>query len=198
MEKVIVTNDEFKKGYEIFMRRSHDYDFISSKPDEDSLVKSIIEHQAKYVIVGVQPYNGRLYDILEEFAVIARFGVGYENINLSLATSRGIFCTNTPGVLTDSVAELTASFLLEISRKSGSISKRTKAGDWSVSYGSELRNKRLAIIGCGKIGMRVARIMSLGFGMRLIGYDEQAQNMKKEPYIEIFSDLDRVFLRRIL
>jgi lactate dehydrogenase-like 2-hydroxyacid dehydrogenase len=83
----------------------------------------------------------------------------------------GLYCTNTPGVLDDSVAELTIGLILSAMRYMSIASAEIRHRHWCAIFGSELRGKTLAIIGCGAIGCRVARIASHGFGMSVVGCD---------------------------
>ena len=135
---------------------------------EDRLASAISEHGARAVIVGVQPYRGGLYDVLPRGGVIARFGVGHDGIDKARATASGIFCTNTPGVLTESVAELTMLLVLAAARHLPDAAARTARGEWGARAGTELRGKSLAVIGRGQIGTAVMRAASQGFGMQVV------------------------------
>ena len=139
-------------------------------PDEASLSAAIVEHSARYVVVGSVKYVGTLYDTLPRGGVIARFGVGHDGIDKQKATAAGVFCTNTPGVLDESVAELAILLLLAAARRLPDLTAEMRAGTWALGpAGIELRGKTLAVIGSGRIGQATARIATLGFGMRAIG-----------------------------
>jgi phosphoglycerate dehydrogenase-like enzyme len=117
------------------------------------------------VIVGPRPYAGPLYDALPQGGVIARFGVGHDNIDKRKATAAGLLCTNTPGVLNQSVAEHTMLLIGAAARRLIVVAQHV----WEPAIGEELQGKTLAVIGCGGIGQSVARIASLGYGMRVVG-----------------------------
>ena len=192
-ERIIVTQPEFNKGHRIFSAHEH-YEFIPSAGDEASLTRAIVQHQARYVIVGILPYERKLYEALTKWGLIARFGVGHDNINKELATSENIFCTNTPGVLNDSVAELTIALLMEISRKIGIMNPLLKLGNWHLEPGFELKGKKIAILGCGQIGSKVAFILRNGFGMQVVGYDEMPKlvddSSVSNPFDRVLSSLE--------
>jgi len=169
---VIVTDVEYDKATREFTEAASD-GIVCTRAGrtEDELVAAIGGHGARHVIVGIERYSGPLYDVLEAGAVIARFGTGYDGLDLSLATRRGLLCTNTPDVLEDSVAEHAMALILSAARRVPELHAELLAGEWAPKAGMELAGKRLAVIGCGSIGRRVARIASRGFGMEVIGCD---------------------------
>jgi phosphoglycerate dehydrogenase-like enzyme len=120
------------------------------------------------VIVGPRPYAGPLYDALPQDGVIARFGVGHDNIDKRKATAAGLLCTNTPGVLNQSVAEHTMLLVAAAARPLLSTSANMTRHVWDSAPGVELQGQTLAIVGCGGIGRAVARIAALGYGMRVV------------------------------
>ena len=106
MIKVAVTELEYRKAKGVFASAAGEgIECICARPGEADLAGAIRDHQAGHAIVGVDTYSQALYDALPRGGVIARFGVGHDGIDKSLATARGLFCTNTPGALNDSVAE---------------------------------------------------------------------------------------------
>jgi phosphoglycerate dehydrogenase-like enzyme len=121
-----------------------------------------------------------LYRALPPGGVLARFGVGHEGIDKTKATAAGILCTNTPGAMVDSVAELTLALLLAASRKLLPMAGEMRHGVWNQRPGLEVRGSRLAVIGAGLIGRRVAAIASAAFGMRVTLCDRSAR--KKAAY----------------
>jgi len=167
---VAVTAPEFKKAASVFeSAESLGLKCVSVPDDEAGLVAAIQQHGATHCIVGVVNYKAALYDAISKGNVIARFGVGHDGIDKPLATSKGILCSNTPGALDDSVAEHVATLLLGITRQLPQLASEMRAGQWAPRVGQELRNRTIAVIGCGPIGRRVARCAAFGFGMRVIG-----------------------------
>ena len=78
-------------------------------------------------------------------------------------------CTNTPGVLDDSVAEHAIGLLLALARQTPEQANDLRAGEWSPRVGVELKGKQLAILGYGRIGRQVARMAARAFGMEVVG-----------------------------
>jgi len=103
--------------------------------------------------------------------VIATVAVGYDNIDVAHARSRGIVVTHTPDVLTESVADFTWGLILAITRRLAEGERLLRRGDWKgwafdFMLGSELRGKQLGLIGSGRIGRAVAD-RAPAFGMRV-------------------------------
>ena len=104
--------------------------------------------------------------------VIARAGIGVDNIDLEAATSAGIAVVNAPTGNTIAAAEHTLALILALSRNIPSAHQSLKEGHWrrSAFIGIEVRNKTLGIAGLGRVGSEVAR-RAQSFGMRLLAYD---------------------------
>ena len=170
MIKVVVTDLEYNKAADIF-ENTDGFECICAPSDEKGLSEVIKQTGAKYAIVGVTKYSNELYDAIPDGGVIARFGVGHDGIDKGLAKSKGIFCTNTPGALDDSVAECAMGMIMTAARHLASCSMDNKNGIWRNRVGSELSGKTLAIIGCGNIGRKLAKIAKNGFGIHIVGND---------------------------
>lgn len=137
---------------------------------EPELARAIAVSGARHVIVGSYIYSSELYAALPRGGVIARFGVGHDGVDKAKATGAGLLCTNTPGVLDQSVAEHAVLLMLAAARHLAKNASDMRIGTWDLGPpGSELRGKTLAVIGCGRIGRAAARIASHGFSMRVVG-----------------------------
>ena len=166
---VLVTETEFNRAPEVFSSAS--IPCVAVPGDEATLAREVKQRGARYVIVGSVKYTGSIYDALAHGGVIARFGVGHDGIDKEKATAAGVLCTNTPGVLDQSVAELAMLLVLAAARRLALLDAEMREGKWNLGpSGIELRGKTLAIIGGGRIGQATARIASQGFGMRTIGF----------------------------
>lgn len=166
---VLVTETEFKRAPEVFS--STPIQCIAVPADEPTLSREVEQRGARHVIVGSVKYTGAIYGALGQGGVIARFGVGHDGIDKDKATAAGVLCTNTPGVLDQSVAELAMLLILASARRLPSLDAEMRAGTWNLGpAGIELRGKTVAFIGGGRIGQATARIASQGFGMRTIGF----------------------------
>ena len=104
--------------------------------------------------------------------VIANYGVGYNHLDLEAATARGIAVTNTPGVLTDTTADLALALMLAVSRRLVEGDRFSRAGQfkgWTPLFflGADVHHKTLGIIGMGRIGRAVAT-RAAGFGLKVL------------------------------
>jgi len=180
--KVGITDVEFNKAKDIFLKE-RGFECLPVPEAENELAAMVISKGIKHVIIGAAEYQDVLYKSLSEGSVIARFGVGHDGVNKEKASAYGIFCTNTPGVLDNSVAEYTISLILAAARQIIDLAVQCKKGIWRSHVGGELKSKKLAVIGCGPIGRRVARIATRGFQMEVAGSessDVDAERMKSE------------------
>ncbi len=170
---VIVTELEYKKGFSVF-QNAEGVRCMPAPSDEAGLAARIRETGATFAIIGVNKYTRELYDAIPAGGVIARFGVGHDGVDKTLAKSKGILCCNTPGVLDDSVAECAVGLMLASARHIAASSAASRAGVWNPRLGAELARKTLAVIGCGHIGRKVAKIAKYGLGMKTVGFDVAA------------------------
>jgi glyoxylate reductase len=113
----------------------------------------------------------RLIEAGGNLKVIATVAVGYNNVDLAAARSRGVIVTNTPDVLTDSVADFTWALILAVTRRISEGERLVRKGGWKgwafdFMLGTELRGKQLGIIGFGRIGQAVAA-RAAAFGVRV-------------------------------
>ena len=112
----------------------------------------------------------------KKLKIIANYAVGYNNINVEYAKEHGIFVTNTPGVLTETTADLTWALMLSVARRIVEADKFTRSGKFKgwepeLMLGSDVFGKTLGVIGAGRIGQAVMK-RAIGFGMRVIYYSK--------------------------
>lgn len=121
--------------------------------------------------------------------VIARYGIGYDNVDVEAATRAGIVVTNVPDYCSEEVADHTIALLLALARQVAAGSVAVRNGDWSLPNRSihRLRGRRLGLIGLGAIGRAVAD-RALALGLEVAAFD---------PYAN-FDELERVVRARTL
>jgi len=122
--------------------------------------------------------------------VIANYAVGYNNIDIDEATSRGIAVANTPDVLTNTTADLTFALILGISRRIVEADSFVRSGafsGWSpkLMLGTDIYGKTIGIIGFGRIGQAVAQ-RAKGFGMHILYYEPEPKSYAIERTFEAF------------
>ncbi len=121
----------------------------------------------------------------KELKVIANYAVGFDNIDLAAARRQKVIITNTPGVLTEAVAEQTFALLLGVARRLVEAHEFTRAGRYKawapeLLLGEQLQGKTFGILGLGRIGSRVAAIAARGYQMRVIYFDSGKSDRRLE------------------
>ncbi len=180
MATVAVTELEFRKAEALFVGAAREGCDCARAPAEEAALAAVIRAGGiRHVVIGVEKYSGELYRALDEGAVVARFGVGHDGVDMAQATARGLLCTNTPGALDDSVAEHTINLLFAAARQTVVQAARLRAGEWAPEMGFELKGKTLAVIGCGAIGRRVGQVAARGLGMKVVGCEVAEVNLPR-------------------
>jgi len=172
--RVLVTGDIPGVGIEILKKHCQVEVNRQDAPLKKEELMSRLHNKQALCSVGVI-VNGEIMDSGPSLKVIANYGVGYDNIDIEAATKRKILVTNTPGVLTKSVAEMTWCLLLCIARRIIEADNFIRAGKfkWTgprLFLGTEIAGKTLGIVGGGRIGTEVAR-KSQSFDMKILYYD---------------------------
>jgi D-3-phosphoglycerate dehydrogenase len=121
-------------------------------------------------IAGLDEIDRSALESADRLKVIARYGVGVDNVDLVRAHEKGICVTNTPGANSASVAELTIALILSLSRKIPESVAATRGGGWPRMAGLSLEGKNVGLMGFGSIGKQVARRLA-GFDCRILAFD---------------------------
>jgi len=130
-----------------------------------------------------------------QLKIIANYAVGYNNIDVGAATERKIAVTNTPGVLTDTTADLTMALLLAVARRIVESHIYASAGSYQgwdplLFLGTDVHHKTLGLLGFGRVGFAVAK-RAIGFDMRILYYDQQRADPDLENQVgAIYVDLE--------
>ncbi len=145
---------------------------ISKSASKDEDLANHIKDSEIVVIRSATKLTKEVLDKTEQLKIIARCGVGIDNIDLDFAKSKNIFVTNAPSANLISVVELTVALIISASRKLSLADSHLKKGEWNRSefLGYQLYGKTLGIVGFGKAGRLVADRMK-SFGMSIVFYD---------------------------
>ena len=145
---------------------------ISKSNSRDKDLANHIKDCEIVVIRSATKLTKEVLDKAEQLKIIARCGVGIDNVDLDFAKSKNIFVTNSPSANLISVVELTVALIISVSRKLSLADSHLKKGEWNRSQflGYELYGKTLGIVGFGKAGRLVADRMK-SFGMSIVFYD---------------------------
>ena len=154
-----------------------------------SIPRQAVSDADALIVRSAVQADAALIDAAKSIRVIGRAGVGVDNIDVEVATRRGIVVMNAPGASAVSVAELTLGLMLAMARHISRADQTTRAGKWEKKslQGTELAGKTLGIIGLGRIGTETAQ-RARAFGMKLVGSDPYLSPTRaKELGIELVS-----------
>jgi glyoxylate reductase len=166
----ILIAEELKDLLELHVLTGHDVEWIAAgEPTPSGSFRALIPLLSRKI--GAAELDG-----LPKLAIVANCAVGFDNIDLAAAATRGVFVTNTPHVLTESTADLTWTLILAAARRTKEGQRLLEEGEWggwdpTQLLGLELHGRTVGIIGAGQIGQAVGR-RAVGFGMRILYMDE--------------------------
>lgn len=149
--------------------------YPEEKPIPYSVLKKEVGEADGVISLLTDRFDEEMINSMKNCKIIANYAVGYNNIDVAYANSRGITVTNTPDVLTDSTADLAMTLVLACSRRlveGVDLMRKNRFKGWQpkLLLGIELKGKNFGIIGAGRIGTAVAK-RAAGFGVNLLYYD---------------------------
>lgn len=145
---------------------------MEEAPDREAFLDAVGPRIQALAVGAMCPIDAALFDRLPRLEIVASFGVGYDTIDAVEAQRRGIVVTHTPDVLSDEVADLALGLLLATLRRIPQADRYLRAGHWragSFPLTTSLRERRVGILGLGRIGRAIARRLE-GFGVTIAYY----------------------------
>lgn len=179
------------KGYEIVIGNAFDKKELIAELEKDRYDAVLCDLNDK-VDAEVLDAAGK------QCKIFANYAVGYDNFDLKAAQEHGVVITNTPGVLTDTVAEHTFALVLAIAHRVAEGDRFMRAGKYHgwepmLLLGTDVSKKTLGIIGLGRIGSRVAHHAARGFDMGVLYYDvKRNEQFEKESGAEFRAAVEDV------
>jgi len=170
-----------EKGYEVDINPE---DRVLSKEELISALKT--KPYDAVLCLLTDKIDDDVFAAVPKAKIFVNYAVGYDNIDLEAAKKHKKIITNTPGVLTETVAEHTFALLISIARRIVEADKFTREGKYDgwapmLFLGSDLLGKTLGVVGLGRIGSRVAYHARKGFDMNVIYYDiKRNEEFEKE------------------
>ncbi|QQG42424.1 MAG: D-glycerate dehydrogenase [Candidatus Giovannonibacteria bacterium] len=190
MPKIFVTRKIPEAG--ISKLKSAGYE-VEVNPEDRALTKDELIKQVKRVkpdavlALLTDKLDADVFEAAKESVkIFANMAVGFDNVDLEAAKKAGIMISNTPGVLTDTVAEHTFALMLAIAHRIAEADRFVRAGKYHgwepmMLLGADVSKKTLGILGLGRIGSRVAHHAVRGFDMKVVYYDvKRNENFEKE------------------
>lgn len=171
--KVFVTREILPAGLKL-LKAHHEVDVWKdyAPPAYDVLLNKVKDCDGIVTMLSDKIDTG-VIDAAKNLKVISQLAVGYDNIDVNYATSKKIYVTNTPDVLTESSADFSFALLMAIARRVVEADKYVRRGNWKVAWhptmmlGGELYGATLGIVGAGRIGRAMAR-RAKGFNMNIL------------------------------
>ena len=154
------------------LRAAADVDlYVGDAPISADELRARVADKDALVCLLTDRIDASVIDAAPKLRVVSNVAVGYNNIDVAAARARRIVVTNTPDVLTDSVADFTWALVLAVTRRLAEGERLLRRGEWKgwaldFMLGSELRGKQLGLVGLGRIGRAVAA-RAPAFGMRV-------------------------------
>ncbi len=170
------------RGYEVDINPD---DKVLSKKE---LIKALKKKRYDAVLcLLTDKIDAEVFGAVPTAKIFANYAVGYDNINLNDAKEKNVMITNTPGVLTDAVAEHTFALMLAISHRIAEADRFTRDGKFKgwepmLLLGNSVKGKTLGIVGLGRIGSQVAHFGVKGFDMKIIYYDVKRDEQFEKDY----------------
>ena len=201
MAKVYVTRRIPEIGIEKLKEAGHDVDV---SPEDRVLEKSELianlgkEEYDAVLCLLTDSIDGEVFDAAPKAKIFANYAVGYNNIDVEEAKKRDLMISNTPGVLTNTVAEHAFGLLLSAAQRIAEGDRFTRGGKyvgWAplLMLGNDISGKTLGVVGLGRIGSRVSHHAVRGFDMKVVYYDvKRNEEFESEYGAEFRENVDDV------
>jgi len=190
MQKIFITRPIPKVGVEILKEKGYEVTVNEAAHDraatKDELLNGVRGTDAVLSVLTDKIDREVIEAGLPTLKVIANYAVGFDNVDIPAAKEKNIMVTNTPGVLTNTVAEHTFALMLAIAHRISEADRFSRAGKYTawgpeLLLGSDVSGKTLGVVGLGRIGSRVAHHAVHGFDMKVVYTDvKQNSDFEKE------------------
>ena len=167
---------------------------LRADPDHDLDALADILSGAVAWIAGASPIGEAHLEAAPGLRVVARYGTGYDSVDLGAAARRGVIVTNTPGANVESVADHAVALMLAALRHLVAADRAARDRGHPSLRGHELGALTVGIVGFGNIGRAVARRLTGGFGSRVVAYDPYvpADIIEETPGVEAAANLSEL------
>jgi len=162
---------------------------VEDNPDDRLFDKAELIERLKGKVgaftTGSVMIDAEVLDANPQLRVLANMAVGYNNFDVAACTARGVLCTNTPDVLTETTADFGFALMMAAARRIAESEHYLRRGEWSKWFydmfvGSDIHHATLGILGMGRIGQAIARRGAHGFDMRVIYHNRS----RLDPSVE--------------
>lgn len=195
--KILVTPRSFGKHSDnpFKILESQGFEVIRNPYSEIMTEEQIIEQikDVDGVIIGVDPLNKNVLQNAKKLKVIAKYGVGIDNIDIDFAKKNNIPVSITLNANADAVADYTFALMLATARKVSQIDRECRNMQWDKITTIDVNNKTLGLIGLGNIGKKVVA-RAKGFNMNVLAFDlNKDDKFAKESNVTFVDNIDEIF-----
>ena len=198
MAKIYITRELPERALALLRRKNIDFTFNpKDAPPGEGTLKREVSSVDGLVCLLTEKVTSDVIETGKNLRVISNIAVGYDNIDLKSATERGIYVTNTPGVLTDTTADLAWALLMATARRIAEADAYLRSGKWKIQWnlmfmtGTDIFGQTLGIVGLGRIGQAVAQ-RARGFNMTVLYYDEKRSAELESKLGVNYADMDTI------
>jgi D-3-phosphoglycerate dehydrogenase len=191
--KVLIPQDVAQPGKDYLHERGYEIK-MGTGISAEAIAADVVDCDA--ILARTAPFPAKVFEAGKRLRVIARHGVGYDNIDVAKATELGIWVTFAPESNANTVAEHAIGCILTLARNFIQLDRETRAGNFSIRdklFGSDLAGKTLGVVGMGKIGRRVAQKAGRGLEMKVVGYDPFLKPEQMAEFATPAASMDEVF-----
>jgi len=207
LPNIFISTNIPEKGINLFVGRANFEVWRDDDPPEREYFLQKISNADGVIAFPSATTNidSEAIDAAEKLKVISCYSVGYDHIDVSYASKKGIIVTNTPGVLTDATADIAFGLILMAGRRMSEGERLIRSGNWTTwgprfLLGNQVSGSSLGIVGLGRIGQAVAR-RAAGFDMKIFYTGRsRKQDLERElgvsflPFDELISSCDFISL----
>jgi D-3-phosphoglycerate dehydrogenase len=166
---------------------------LGRKLSEEEIL-NLIDNNVVGIIAGTENITKKVITQASSLKVISRYGVGMENIDLEAANQKGVLVYNTPDTPATAVSELTLSLILNLLRKISKLDRNIKNNDWKAEMGNLLAGKTVGILGLGRIGKKLVRLLE-PFNTNIFVYEAKPDNEFIKKHNITISTLDEILTK---
>ncbi len=182
--KVLITREIPRAGIDLLRKHALELDYRKGPPLSDSELKEAIKDANAIISVIPDQITREVLQSAKNLKIVANYAVGYDNIDVKAATEMGIYVSNTPGDLTESVAEHSMALMLTVGRKIVAADRFVREGKYKywdpmIFLGPVFSGKTLGLIGFGRVGQWFAKLAKGAFSMRIL-YTDISRNESAE------------------
>lgn len=172
MLKVLVARAVFPDEVE----RLRQWFEVDDNPGDEVLDKPALiarlQGKAGAITTGTERIDAEVLDANPQLRAVCNMAVGYNNLDVDACTARGVLCSNTPDVLTETTADFGFALMMAAARRITESEHFVRRGEWrkwsyDMFVGPEVHGSTLGVLGMGRIGQAIARRGRFGFGMRV-------------------------------